>query len=232
MKRNLVLWLFGLIAAIILSAAPAGAQSTATVQGTVLDTQSAAVPGATVVVRNTATGVERTLVTDASGSFIAASLPPGPYQVEISLQGFQTQTRDITLQVSQTRALDIQLGVAAVAEQVNVTAEAPVIDTATVSVGTVINQRTVQEIPLNGRHFVDLGLLIPGVGDAATERISDGAAPRPGVVRVQHGRQSRRHCELHGERHQFERHVEQPDHVPAVDQHRAGIQGGQLDVCR
>ena len=162
MKRNLVLWLFALIAAVILSAAPAGAQSTATVQGTVLDTQSAAVPGATVVVRNTATGVERTLVTDATGSFVAASLPPGPYQVEISLQGFQTQTRDITLQVSQTRALDIQLGVAAVAEQVSVTAEAPVIDTATVSVGTVINQRTVQEIPLNGRHFVDLGLLIPG----------------------------------------------------------------------
>jgi Carboxypeptidase regulatory-like domain/TonB dependent receptor len=161
MKRNLVLWLFGLTA-IILSASPAGAQSTATVQGTVLDTQSAAVPGATVVVRNTATGVERTLVTDATGSFVAASLPPGPYQVEISLQGFQTQSREITLQVSQTRALDIQLGVAAVAEQVSVTAEAPVIDTATVSVGTVINQRTVQEIPLNGRHFVDLGLLIPG----------------------------------------------------------------------
>src|SRR5678816_1900265 len=161
MKRNLVLWLFGLIA-IILCASPAAAQSTATVQGTVLDTQSAAVPGATVVVRNTATGVERMLVTDATGSFVAAALPPGPYQVEISLQGFQTQTREVTLQVSQTRELEIQLGVAAVAEQVSVTAEAPVIDTATVSVGTVINQRTVQEIPLNGRHFVDLGLLIPG----------------------------------------------------------------------
>src|SRR5689334_17519224 len=162
MKRNLVLRLFVLIAAIVFSTAPAMAQSTATLEGTVLDSQSAAVPGATVVIRNTATGVERMLVTDATGSFVAASLPPGPYRVEISLQGFQTQTRDITLQVSQTRALDIQMGLAAVAEQVNVTAEAPVIDTATVSVGTVINQRTVQEIPLNGRHFVDLGLLIPG----------------------------------------------------------------------
>src|SRR6185503_7694091 len=104
MKRNVVRRLFGLIAAIILSTAPAGVQSTATVQGTVLDAQSAAIPGATVVVRNTATGVERMLVTDARGSFVAAALPPGPYQVEISLQGFQTQTRDITLQVSQTRA--------------------------------------------------------------------------------------------------------------------------------
>jgi carboxypeptidase family protein/TonB-dependent receptor-like protein len=162
MKRNVVVRLFGLITAIILSTAPAGAQSTATVQGTVLDSQSAAVPGATVVVRNTETGVERTLATDASGRFVAASLPPGPYRVQISLQGFQTQTRDVTLQVSQIRELEIQLGVAAVAEQVSVTAEAPVIDTATVSVGTVVNQRTVQEIPLNGRHFVDLGVLVPG----------------------------------------------------------------------
>src|SRR6476619_3134154 len=162
MKRDKIVRLFALIAAIILLATPLHAQSTATIQGTVLDTQNAAVPGATVVVRNTATGVERTLVTDATGSFVAAALPPGPYQVEISLQGFQTQTREVTLQVSQTRELEIQLGVAAVAEQVSVTAEAPVIDTATVSVGTVINQRTVQESPLNGRHFVDLGLLIPG----------------------------------------------------------------------
>ena len=162
MKRDNVVRLFALIAAIILLATPLYAQSTATIQGTVLDTQNAAVPGATVVVRNTATGVERTLVTDATGNFVAASLPPGPYQVEISLQGFQTQMRDVTLQVSQTRELQVQIGVAAVAEQVSVTAEAPVIDTATVSVGTVINQRTVQEIPLNGRHFVDLGLLIPG----------------------------------------------------------------------
>src|SRR5258706_14343764 len=162
MKRNLFVRSLVFTAAIILLAASAHAQSTATVQGTVLDTQRAAIPGATVVVRNAATGAERTLVSDASGNCTAAALPPGPYQIEVSLQGFQTQRREVTLQVSQTRQLDVELGVAAVAEQVNVTAEAPVIDTTTVSVGTVVNQRTVQEIPLNGRHFVDLGVLIPG----------------------------------------------------------------------
>ena len=57
------------------------------------DTQKAAVPGATVVVRNTATGVERTIVTDASGNFAAASLPPGPYQVEVSLPGAESTAR-------------------------------------------------------------------------------------------------------------------------------------------
>src|SRR5258705_7213839 len=162
MKRNLFVRLFGPMCPLLLLAATAHAQSTAAVQGTVLDTQNAAVPGATVVVRNMGTGVERTLVTDAKGSYVAAALPPGMYQLEISLAGFQPQTREVTLQVSQTRQLDVQVSVAAVAEQVNVTAETPVIDTATVSVGTVVNQRTVQEIPLNGRHFVDLGVLIPG----------------------------------------------------------------------
>ena len=76
MKRDNVVRLFALIAAIILLATPLYAQSTATIQGTVLDTQNAAVPGATVLVRNTATGVERMLVTDATGNFVAASLPP------------------------------------------------------------------------------------------------------------------------------------------------------------
>ena len=111
MKRNIIARLFALMVAIILLAAPARAQSTATVQGTVVDTQNAAIPGTTVVVRNTATGLTRTLVTDARGSYVAASLPPGPYQVEISLQGFQTQTREVTLQVSQTTQLDVQMDV-------------------------------------------------------------------------------------------------------------------------
>jgi hypothetical protein len=151
-----------LTAAIILLSFPAFAQSTATIQGTVVDTQNAPIPGATIVITNTATGLSRTIVTDASGTYVAASLPPGEYRIEVSLAGFTTQTRTIPLEVSQTRAVDVQLGVAALTEAVNVTAETPVIDTTTASVGTVVTQRTVQEIPLNGRHFVDLGLLVPG----------------------------------------------------------------------
>jgi len=149
MKRNLVLRLFVLIA-IVFSTAPAMAQSTATLEGTVLDTQSAAVPGATVVVRNTATGVERMLVTDATGSCVAASLPPGPYRVEISLQGFQTQTRDVTLQVSQTRAARHPDGTRRVAEQVNVTAEAPVIDTPPYRWESSSTSAPFGRFPLNG----------------------------------------------------------------------------------
>ena len=155
-------WLFVLTVLIAGVASVARAQSTGTLRGTITDPQGGATPGVTVVVRNQATGVERTTVTDASGAYEAASLQPGAYRVEAQLQGFQTQAKEVEVAVAQTVVVDIKLGVAGVAEQVNVTASAPVIETATTSVGQVISQRTVQEIPLNGRHFVDLGLLIPG----------------------------------------------------------------------
>ncbi len=146
----------------LLPAAGAWAQSTGTLQGTVTDAQGGAVPGATVEVMNRDTGAVRSLTTDGAGAYVAASLPPAPYRLSVSLQGFQPQARDLVLEVGRTIQLDVQLGVANVAEQVSVTAAAPLIDTTTVSVSHVINQRTVQDIPLNGRHFVDLGLLVPG----------------------------------------------------------------------
>jgi hypothetical protein len=161
-RRQTACWLFVLVVLAMGAAGPAWAQSTGSLRGTISDAQGGATPGVTVVVRNTATGVERTVVSDASGLYEAASLQPGPYRVEAQLQGFQTQAREVEVGVAQTVVVDMKLGVAGVAEQVNVTASAPVIDTGTTSVGQVITQRTVQEIPLNGRHFVDLGLLIPG----------------------------------------------------------------------
>ena len=138
------------------------AQSTATLYGTIIDAQGGVLRGVSVVVRNEETGVERTVISDAAGLYLAASLQPGRYRVETHLQGFQDQTKNVDLDVARTVAVDFRLGVAGVSEQVSVTASTPLIETATISVGQVISQRTVQEIPLNGRHFVDLGLLIPG----------------------------------------------------------------------
>jgi outer membrane receptor protein involved in Fe transport len=139
------------------------AQSTATLQGTVTDSKSAVLPNATVVVRNRSTSAERTTQTDDNGNYQLAALPPGVYSVEVRVQGFKTQVADsVTLEVAKTAVQNFQMDVGAISEQVLVSSDVPVIETATTSVGTVINQRTVQEIPLNGRHFVDLGLLIPG----------------------------------------------------------------------
>ena len=140
----------------------ASAQSTATLRGTVTDPQGAVTPGASIVIRNQDTGVERTVFSDESGVYVAPSLPPGRYRLEVQLQGFQTQAKEVQVGPAETIAVDLKLGVSGVVEQINVTASVPVIETATTSVGQVISQKTVQEIPLNGRHFVDLGLLIPG----------------------------------------------------------------------
>jgi hypothetical protein len=154
--------LFMLVAGLLVSS-PVLAQSTATVQGTVTDAKGAVIPNATVTVRNKATSTERTAQTDSDGNYQVAALPVGTYSIEVKVQGFKTQVADqVTLEVAKTIIQNFQLDVGAISEQVLVSSDVPVIETATTSVGTVINQRTVQEIPLNGRHFVDLGLLIPG----------------------------------------------------------------------
>ena len=152
------------VAALCLAlSATASAQSTATLQGTVTDPQGAVVPNAKVVVHSRATGVERTAQTDSEGNYQIASLQPGVYRVEVQAQGFQGQAvTELNIEVARTVVQNFQLTVGQVAQTVTVTTDTPVVETATTSVGTVINQRTVQEIPLNGRHFVDLGLLLPG----------------------------------------------------------------------
>lgn len=139
------------------------AQSTATLRGNVTDSSGAAIGGAQVVARNQATGIERTTKSDETGNYEFFALPIGSYQVEVRAQGMQTTTiSGLLLQVSQIVVQNFQVGVAKGSEVVTVTAETPVIDSGSMTVGQVINSRTVQEIPLNGRHFVDLGLLLPG----------------------------------------------------------------------
>src|SRR2546427_3836875 len=139
------------------------AQSTATLQGTIVDQLGAIVPNAKIIVRNRATGVERTTQTDSTGHYQMAALPVGNYHVEVQAQGWQTQVAEnLTLEVSQTAIRNFQLTVGSISQEITVTDEPPIVESATITVGQVINQRTVQEIPLNGRHFVELGLLIPG----------------------------------------------------------------------
>jgi hypothetical protein len=141
----------------------AHAQSTSTIQGSVTDASGAAIANATVVVHNEATGVDRTVTTDAAGNYLVAALPRGTYQVTVSAPSMAKQeVKGLTVDVARTLQQNFTMKVASTSEVVEVSGAAPVIDTSTMTVGQVINERTVQEIPLNGRHFVDLGLLIPG----------------------------------------------------------------------
>jgi hypothetical protein len=148
---------------IFLFSLPSLAQSTATLRGTVTDQTGAVVPNATVVARNQATGIERTTRSDTTGNYQLAALPVGTYDIDVKASGMAVQTdKGIVLNVSQTVTRDYKVGVQQTKEVVTVSGEVPVVETSTMTVGQVVDQRTVQEIPLNGRHFVDLGLLIPG----------------------------------------------------------------------
>ncbi len=163
--RIISLFAMPLLAAVMLLAlsTAAQAQSTATLQGTVTDPQGAVVPNATVVVRNESTSLERTTQTDSAGNYQFAALPVGKYRVDVRAQGFKgTAVTGLTVEVARTEVQDFHLEIGDISQEVVVSSDAPVIETATTSVGTVINQRTVQEIPLNGRHMLELGLLIPG----------------------------------------------------------------------
>src|SRR5678815_1363387 len=161
LSRRIAIFLM-LVAALFATSSALG-QSTATIQGTVTDSKGAVLPNATVVVKNKNTSTERTTQTDSDGIYQVAALPVGVYSVEVRAQGFKTQVADqVSVEVAKTVVQNFQMDIGAISEQVLVSSDVPVVETATVSVGTVINQRTVQEMPLNGRHFVDLGLLIPG----------------------------------------------------------------------
>jgi hypothetical protein len=137
--------------------------ATAVLQGTVVDPSGAAVPNAKIVVRNESTGIQWTTQSNNAGNYLVAGLPAGEYRVEVTRTGFQTYVATgLKLDVGTTTVRNLQLKVGQVSQQVVVAAGAPVLQTGSISVGQVINQNTVQNIPLNGRHFVDLTLLIPG----------------------------------------------------------------------
>lgn len=139
------------------------AQSTATLQGSVVDTSNAAVPNATVTIHNQGTGVDVTTKTDQSGYYVVPGLLPGLYQVTVMANGFQSYViKDLKLDVATTATQNAQLTVGQVNQEVVVSGGTPLVSTSSVSVSQVITQKTVQEIPLNGRHFLDLAPLTPG----------------------------------------------------------------------
>ncbi|HZS52865.1 MAG TPA: TonB-dependent receptor [Bryobacteraceae bacterium] len=151
------------VVALLLSAAAIFAQSTGGIQGTVTDSTGAVLPNASIVVTNQATGEAHSTKTDSAGLYSVSGLAPGDYKVQVSSAGLQTMVaNNLVVSVGTNTAQNFSLNVASTSTTVEINASAPVIETSSVSVGTVINQRTVQEIPLNGRHFVDLALLIPG----------------------------------------------------------------------
>jgi hypothetical protein len=143
------------------------AQSQATtgvIEGVVSDESGAAIPGVTVTLRNIDTNYTVTAVTDGSGRYRSVLLPLGRYEVNATLQGFGTRVlRGFELAVGQVLTVNVALKQAAVAEEIVVTAAAPLIETARVEGSTRIDQKSVEGLPNNGRNFLDYTKLTPGV---------------------------------------------------------------------
>ncbi|HSP13822.1 MAG TPA: TonB-dependent receptor [Thermoanaerobaculia bacterium] len=147
----------------LLCASMAFAQSgSGSLSGHITDASGAALPGVTITATNEATGFNRTVVTDSDGSYKFPTLPIGKYTVLTDLSGFAAvATKNVEVNVASERALNVSLKPASVKEQITVTAEAPLVATGP-SAGTVVSQRELENLPLNGRQFANLGSLAPG----------------------------------------------------------------------
>ena len=167
-------WLVTMLLAFLLVApTPTLAQTTnGVISGIVSDAQGAVLPGVTVTLRNTETGLSRTAVTETDGRFRAGGLPPGPYLVRAELQGFGTvEITDVTVVVGSEAVRNLTMQVQGVQESVTVTAQAPVVDTTMTEVAGVITQEQMQMLPLPSRQPMSLALLMPGTNaDAVRPR--------------------------------------------------------------
>jgi Carboxypeptidase regulatory-like domain len=159
--RNLLL--FAACSAFL--SAPVWAQTASgTIVGTVTDGSGSGIPGAAVSLTNNRTGDHRVVQSSSEGGYEFLNLPPDHYRVEIGKTGFKSLKReDIELQVSASVRVDAALQVGDVSQTIEVTGQTPLLQTETSSLGTVVNARTVQEMPLNGRNVLNLVTLVPGV---------------------------------------------------------------------
>ena len=132
--------------------------------GIVVDRGGAAVPGATVMVTSVATNLSRTTVTGREGTYVVTGLAPGSYRVRVELSGFRPLIRDdVRLATGETVRLHVELELGAMTEAVTVRADAPLLRSETSGLGHVIDNRKVVDLPLNGRSFISLASLSPGV---------------------------------------------------------------------
>src|SRR5438477_12751300 len=154
-----------LLSGLILGGLVASAQvSTATISGVVQDQSGASIAGAMVTVRNVDTGATRTLTSDASGRYIAPDLSLGSYEVQAQQSGFQTEVRSgITLTVGRESVVNLALKVGQISDKVTITAEAPLVESTTSAMSSLVDERTIRDLPLNGRSYDQLALLQPGV---------------------------------------------------------------------
>ena len=159
LRRFVSLLVLAICAALtVLAQAPVGSLT-----GTVHDTTGAIMPGVSVSVTNKDTGLERKMVTSAEGIFSAASLPAGNYSIKAAATGFRSIDVGATVQAGQVTSADLELQVGAEAEVISVQGEAAQINYDSHEISGVITHQNIEELPVNGRNFLQLSMLEPGV---------------------------------------------------------------------
>ncbi len=178
-----LLLLTGIIAILCLPSA-VRAQSRATTAdlvGVVTDSSQAVLPGVTVTATNADTNLTRSATTDDAGRFALPALPPGVYNLRAELGGFAAQTREqLTLHLGDSLIIDFVMPVAGQSERVTVTGDAPVVDTQRTAVATVVTQRQIEDLPINGRNFISFSVITPGVSTDQTPQ--QGASATSGLT--------------------------------------------------
>jgi hypothetical protein len=163
--RRLAFVLIGVVAGLnAVALNVAGQQITANIRGTVLDPSEAIVQGATVTAKQLETGLTRAAVTDRQGEYVLVELPIGHYQLEVQAKGFQKYLQQgISLDVNETATIGIHLKLGAETQQVEVSANAALVQSTVSSLGETVMEQQILDLPLDGRNFSQLGLLQPGV---------------------------------------------------------------------
>jgi len=181
-SRNFVLRLAAIAALVFSIAAPTTLRAQvagATLSGTVTDASGAAVPDASVSIKNTDTGVTRDVTADSAGFYNAPNLSPGNYEIDVSAKGFSKLVQNgVTLTVGAQQVLNFSLTIGQVTQTVQVTGEAPAVQLASSAISAEVNSVTVRELPLNGRDWSSLATLQPGTIGIRTQIGTTGTVNR------------------------------------------------------
>ncbi len=171
-KRLMLLVLFSLFCAPLVF----GQATSGIVAGTVTDQQGAVVPGAAVTIKNLDTDFQRQVSTDSNGYYRVAALPVGRYVVRAERAGFKVDVSNLTLTVAEEAVVNFKMEVGSVAEQVTVASAGTEVETTSATMGGLVDEKKIRDLPLNGRSFDQLIYLQPGV----TVATSAGASPNQG----------------------------------------------------
>jgi len=162
MKLRVLSWV--LVGLLGFAASAVAQQGTTEIRGKVVDTSGAAIPGATVVVRNQDTGMFREFTSNADGTYFISGIVPGNYELTAEIQGFKKYNRrDVQLEIGKTTTLDVQLDVGSLEEVVTVVADSPIVDITSKEVGGRVTARELVELPSVNRNFVGFVGLLPGI---------------------------------------------------------------------